>query len=319
MGCPKQEKWIYMNYRKLGVPVSIGIGASLDFVAGKFRRAPVWARLSGLEWLFRLMQEPGRLFNRYLIDLIFFVRELRRQRRLLSSADADANAAIAKQNKSAFSGDYLQCQWSGRIDAVAVRQKTVEAFSPEPMLPNVVLDCSQVTFIDSTGLGLLIATFRRCKEVGGTFLLASPSPVVVQILSALRLDRLIPTAKTPEEIRERLNASAPGAVDFSFVHSGSKSLTVSLSGDITAGTVAECERTIAVRWNAMPESLVLNLDLQRVSFMDSSGLGLLIKTLKLVKQRPGATLQLVELRPNVRNVIHLANMETVLGLAPEAK
>jgi len=316
MGCPKQEKWIYMNYRKLGVPVCIGIGASLDFIAGKFRRAPVWARVCGLEWVFRLMQEPRRLFNRYLIDLLFFVRELRRQRRLL--ALGTVATTVATRGEPVFSHNLVQYQWSGRIDISAVREKTVEALSPEPQFPFIALDCSRVTFIDSTGLGLLIATFRRCKEAGGTFLLVSPSLAVIQILAALRLDRLIPIATSPEEIRERIDASAPGTVDFSFVQPGTKSLTVSLSGDVTAAAVADCERMIELRWNGMPDSLVLNLDMERVSFIDSSGLGLLIKTFKLVKQRPCAVFKLVNVRPNVRNVIRLANMETVLGLAAES-
>lgn len=315
MGCPKQEKWIYMNYRKLGVPVSIGIGASLDFIAGKFRRAPEWARVCGLEWVFRLMQEPGRLLNRYYIDLLFFVRELRRQHRLLALGGATAPAAA--RGEPVFSHNLAQYQWSGRIDVTAVRAKTVEALSPEPQFPFIALDCSRVTFIDSTGLGLLIATFRRCKEAGGTFLLVSPSPAVLQILAVMRLDRLIPTANTPGEIRQCIDATAPGTVDFSFVQPGTKCLTVSLSGDVTSATVADCERTIHQRWSAMPESLVLSLDLERVSFIDSSGLGLLIKTFKLVQQRPDATLKLANVQPNVRNVIRLANMDTVLGLASE--
>ena len=317
MGCPKQEKWIYMNYRQLGIPVCIGIGASLDFIAGKFRRAPVWARLCGLEWVFRLMQEPRRLFNRYLIDLLFFVRELRRQRRVL--APRGAGMPRTRRTELPFSLNYIQYQWSGRIDAAAVREKAVEALSPGVEFPNVVLDCSQVTFIDSMGLGLMIGSFRRCKEAGGAFLLASPSPAVLHILSVMRLDRLIPIANSPDEIRECLQTGVPGTVDFSAVVPGSNSLTVSLSGDITAATVAECERTVSDSWSRTPESLRFNLDLARVSFIDSSGLGLLVKTLKLVKQRPGATLHLINPAPNVRNVVRLANMETMLGLAAEVE
>ena len=177
-----------------------------------------------------------------------------------------------------------------------------------------MLDCSQVTFIDSTGLGLLIGGFRRCKEAGGMLLLVSPSSEVVKILATLRLDRLIPAVRTPEEIREFIASNASGSVDFTAAQDEAKSLRVAPSGDITAATAEECERMIVARWSGMPESLVLNLDLACVSFVDSSGLGLLIKTYKLAKQRPGAALKLTNLQPNVRNVIRLANMEAVLGL-----
>ena len=72
LGCPKQEKWIAMHYRSLGVPVSIGVGATVDFLAGAVRRAPRWMQHSGTEWIFRLLQEPRRLFARYAKDLWIF-------------------------------------------------------------------------------------------------------------------------------------------------------------------------------------------------------------------------------------------------------
>ena len=76
LGTPKQEKWIRLNLRRLGVPCVIGIGAGLDFVAGKTHRAPRWAQKCGLEWFFRLIQEPRRLTRRYGGDFLFLVRHL---------------------------------------------------------------------------------------------------------------------------------------------------------------------------------------------------------------------------------------------------
>ncbi|MDD5347333.1 MAG: WecB/TagA/CpsF family glycosyltransferase, partial [Candidatus Omnitrophica bacterium] len=65
---PKQEKWIYKHRGQYQVPVSIGIGVSFEFVAGMVKRAPVWMQKAGLEWFWRLMMEPKRLWKRYLID-----------------------------------------------------------------------------------------------------------------------------------------------------------------------------------------------------------------------------------------------------------
>lgn len=72
LGCPKQEKWIAQNYAAAGVPVSIGVGATIDFLAGTMKRAPRWMQVIGLEWVFRLAQEPRRLFKRYATDLVVF-------------------------------------------------------------------------------------------------------------------------------------------------------------------------------------------------------------------------------------------------------
>lgn len=67
-GCPKQEKWIYENYKKYDAIVSICAGATVDFLAGNVKRAPKWMSNYGLEWLYRATQEPRRLIKRYFIE-----------------------------------------------------------------------------------------------------------------------------------------------------------------------------------------------------------------------------------------------------------
>ncbi len=68
LGAPKQEKWIYRFKDEYKAPVSIGIGVSFEFVAGMVKRAPRWMQVVGLEWFWRLLMEPARLWKRYLID-----------------------------------------------------------------------------------------------------------------------------------------------------------------------------------------------------------------------------------------------------------
>ena len=73
LGAPKQENWIFKHYREINVPVSCGIGVTIEFMAGMVKRAPVWMQKIGLEWFWRLLMEPGKLWKRYLIeDLPFF-------------------------------------------------------------------------------------------------------------------------------------------------------------------------------------------------------------------------------------------------------
>lgn len=68
LGCPKQEKFMYNYCKELGVPISFGLGASIDFEAGNIKRAPRWMSDHGLEWLYRITQDPRRLTKRYLVD-----------------------------------------------------------------------------------------------------------------------------------------------------------------------------------------------------------------------------------------------------------
>ncbi len=67
LSTPKQERWMDEHRDKLRVPVMVGVGAAFDLHTGKVKQAPPWMRERGLEWLFRLMQEPQRLWRRYLI------------------------------------------------------------------------------------------------------------------------------------------------------------------------------------------------------------------------------------------------------------
>ena len=68
LGCPKQELFILHYKDELGVPISLGLGASLDFEAGEVKRAPKWMADHGLEWVYRIFQDPKRLAQRYLVD-----------------------------------------------------------------------------------------------------------------------------------------------------------------------------------------------------------------------------------------------------------
>lgn len=67
LGAPKQDYWMAEHVGRLAAPVLLGVGAAFDFHSGRKRQAPAWMRRSGLEWLFRLLAEPGRLGRRYLI------------------------------------------------------------------------------------------------------------------------------------------------------------------------------------------------------------------------------------------------------------
>ena len=75
MGVPYQDEWIAANLDRLGVRVAMGVGGLFDFYSGRIPRAPQWVRELGLEWAFRLCQEPGRMWRRYIIgNTVFLAR-----------------------------------------------------------------------------------------------------------------------------------------------------------------------------------------------------------------------------------------------------
>lgn len=73
LGSPKQEQWMADHVGRVKAPVLIGVGAAFDFLTGRKRQAPRWMQRSGLEWLFRLLTEPRRLWRRYLVNNPLFV------------------------------------------------------------------------------------------------------------------------------------------------------------------------------------------------------------------------------------------------------
>lgn len=83
LGAPKQELWMHRHLASFDKGVFLGCGAAVDFCAGTVRRAPPWMQAAGLEWLYRLTQDPSRLAKRYAKDLYLFVvlaREMARRR-----------------------------------------------------------------------------------------------------------------------------------------------------------------------------------------------------------------------------------------------
>jgi len=73
LSTPKQEYWMHQHLRRIAAPVMIGVGAAFDFHAGVKKQAPRWMQRSGLEWSFRLLTEPRRLWRRYLINNSLFL------------------------------------------------------------------------------------------------------------------------------------------------------------------------------------------------------------------------------------------------------
>ena len=74
MTAPKQEKWTYSHWKELNIHCHVGsIGAVFDFFAGTMKRAPMWWQEHGLEWLYRLLKEPKRMWRRYIIGNALFL------------------------------------------------------------------------------------------------------------------------------------------------------------------------------------------------------------------------------------------------------
>ena len=93
LGAPKQELLIRDHIKRIRVPLAIGVGGSFDILSGQLKRAPTWMQSSGLEWAYRLFQEPTRLWKRYLIGNGEFVWHILKWR-LASASSREMDALL---------------------------------------------------------------------------------------------------------------------------------------------------------------------------------------------------------------------------------
>jgi N-acetylglucosaminyldiphosphoundecaprenol N-acetyl-beta-D-mannosaminyltransferase len=202
-GCPKQEKWLAMNFRDAGVPLAIGVGATIDFLAGTVKRAPVWMRKTGLEWFFRVAQEPKRLARRYWTDICVvgpgLVKQLLKMGprnetpRRPADSGVPAGADSLPESKTSPPPIVLLPE---RLDALSARDTTLW---PAAVNRTLILDASRTTFLDSTGTGKLVRFARASRENNGLCILMGATPTVLSTLDLMKLRNLFTEAASLEE------------------------------------------------------------------------------------------------------------------------
>ena len=87
LGTPKQDRWLSEHRDQLDAPVLVAVGAAFNLLSGRLRQAPRWMQRSGLEWCWRLLQEPRRLWRRYLLFNPLFIWNLMLQKTGLKHFD----------------------------------------------------------------------------------------------------------------------------------------------------------------------------------------------------------------------------------------
>ena len=286
-GCPKQEKWIAMHYRALGVPVCAGVGATIDFLAGKVKRAPVWMRRSGLEWIFRLLQEPRRLFRRYARDLWVFA------------------GCILKQWWQLQLCTHLR---SNRSDASDLSDLSDVQRNRDHRL----LDLSHVKFLDSTSVGRLIRLRRDLRAKGNCLVLIASRPAVRRALSLVRLQEFFDYAPDHQSARRlienRLSETSAAVITSRADPSAEHNLI--WQGEVTAANAETVWESTHARLLLAARGRMV-IDLSAVRFIDSSGLGLMVRARKLAQQS-GINLIFTKPQTFVLNVIHIARLEELL-------
>jgi exopolysaccharide biosynthesis WecB/TagA/CpsF family protein/anti-anti-sigma factor len=188
-GNPKQEIWFHRNRHRLKAGVSIGIGGTFEFIVGRVARAPVWMQRTGLEWIWRISQDPKRLWKRYAVGLaklavmgVPLVAHDRFQRwrfrhRIGAGAagettPASASGSVPADGSQAASGSPSETAQATTAEVVRKlpevadaewvrsQQGSQQALDAWQCETGLVVDFSATRFLDSTALGFLVRVWK---------------------------------------------------------------------------------------------------------------------------------------------------------------
>ncbi len=186
MGHPKQERWLAMHRERLNVPLCMGVGASLDFLAGEAQRAPLWMQTAGLEWLYRAIREPRRLAQRYLADACGLARHLPAQLAANAIQPRRAQAhSIGMQRRGNVSVVSVMGDVNGP-SLLALEGHIDRAFAGEL---HMVLDLKNATYLGPDCLGLLVRVSKQMKACRRELWLANAPSHVVRSLRTSRMSK----------------------------------------------------------------------------------------------------------------------------------
>jgi N-acetylglucosaminyldiphosphoundecaprenol N-acetyl-beta-D-mannosaminyltransferase len=200
MGNPKQEKWLAMHRDRITVPVCIGVGCTIDLLAGALKRAPLWMRSSGLEWAHRLLCEPKRLANRYLGDAYGLLRYMPQQfiAMAIQPRRKTKSGIFADQT-----GNTSVISVYGDLTGPLLDQFNTMARDAIDCGMNLILNLSQTHYIGPDALGSLISIASEIRRVRGQLWLAEMRPHLQRVINGSRLAGLFMTTSSVADALHR--------------------------------------------------------------------------------------------------------------------
>lgn len=312
-GAPKQDKFIGMHVRGWNVPVAMGVGASLDFITGEQKRAPVWMQTCCIEWFWRICRDPRRLFTRYMANLYFLLTATRQMVlihrmkdhpvvcQMLEDSDIDAlrKLDVEVERFQALETDAAAREFVARIDGITQGK-------------NLLLDIHATPWLNSLELGALLEVNKFCRQWGKRLILYAPRPKVERLLETCRLTDYFNTAKRLVEIETIVRDLAEHVEGGTTNDDGL--LRLELPMELTAATLPNFEQETEFIHQQLKEPGALKtveVDAARLDFIDSSGLGFLI-ALKKQTQDEGVSMSITNLDAKPRRTFEIARVDKVL-------
>jgi len=309
-GNPKQELWFNRNRHKIQVPVTIGIGGTFEFIVGNVKRSPVWMQKIGMEWIYRIIQDPKRLWKRYMIGMakisilaIPLIINDRLHRNRHQSLVHDNNNYPSGVNSRNTNYEFV-IRLSKRMDAQSMKLLLEQWEEHALQHKQVVFNFIDVKFIDSNAIGMLVRFYKRLQKANVSVL--SKGLVNPEVEALLKLTRVWDLFNQNHEV-STMNDYTNDAQQLIVVKDKSNTQTnASLIGRLDASALADMD------FNEMINKLGqgdYNFDLSQLTFIDSTGLRLFFYLQRDLKKR---NKKLSLINPN-RLVLQLLEVTKLTG------
>lgn len=315
LGAPKQEKWINMHVRSWRVPLAIGVGGTLDFLAGTQTRAPRFVQRIGLEWFWRLWTNPRRLFKRYFFDGTFLLASLARLVWIRYAPFPTPPATPAPDMPAPARLDELRCKvlpWKstrGLADGHALLQELLPLAGQYAL----VFDLAGIPWLRSHELGLLVALNKAARASGNEVMVWRPAPRVGRFILATRLEDYIPLAPRLSDWIARLQALRSAQREGGVQLTPSGVLCLRLPAELTAASLPAYRVQFEKNLPAKGPSAVLGweIDATATRFLDSAAMGFLVSLRKQADQNQAPFVSM-NWTPSALRILQVARLESVL-------
>lgn len=322
-GNPKQEIWFDRNRKHLKVPVSIGIGGTYEFIIGSVKRAPKWIQKSGFEWIYRITQDPVRLWKRYFVGFfkfglmvmpaVLYHHYRHFVNRIFPQKDVPEQSPSLSSQATTLSSVAV-IKFPKRLDAAFLKQSQEKT---EPMLrqiSSVILDFSQTTFIDSTGMGFLIKLWRKTTKDEKNLYMLGVNTTIIHFFKLNRLWDLF-KEKTCENVNEAMRLLKQKNVSTSFyfsMESNTDHMLIRLFGRLDAAQMSKLDFKSIL--DCIGERNCI-LDLKDLTFVDSSGLIFFIKLQKHLDHMQKRVV-MCTLNDSVKQMAKITKLDQLFRIVP---
>jgi anti-anti-sigma regulatory factor len=308
-GNPKQEMWFQRNRFRLRTNLAMGVGGTFHFIAGDVLRAPLWMQKAGLEWIFRFLEEPKRLWKRYAVGLAKFSIMLAPAlgAHFLFKTFLRKRAGQPRK-RLFFSGEKIiqVIVLPAHMNALSV--KSVYRCLEEEIGAMLIFDGSECRFVDSAGLGFLWQMLSDYHDKG--CYIYAPH-LLFRFLCRIHraTDFIAPlTFQRLPALITRLAERVPQAGCFVSLESAGDSVSVSFLGALDANDLKDLHRDELVQ--AMGNGR-LSIDLAYCSRIDSDGLAFLAQLITCTRKN-GFEASIHGCNRSVKDSIRVAGLDNDL-------